>query len=219
MGGLLSQETPRASRLTVIVTLVALIVGLLTGWAIGKFIKIAKVQSLSWSDVAALALAMVFIALGLLITVLSVARRGRAILAYPVAPEFGRPVKAAQTAFFLMQAGVLILAGVMLAAPIAFVKAVPGGQGLPLMVAILAGFVLQTVLNLLIWRRSDEVFRLVIAESGAASFWLLQGAFFLWACGERLNLLAKLSSWDAVTVLMAVYLMTSTLVACRRGIR
>jgi hypothetical protein len=126
-----------------------------------------------------------------------------------------------QTIFFVLQAGVLILAGAMLAAPVIFEFVAIGAQGAvakPLMAAVLVAFAVQTWLNILIWRRADEVFRQVIAEAGALSFWSLQGLFFVWACGEKLKLVPPISSWDAVTVLMGAYLMLSTIVAYRRGL-
>ena len=90
--------------------------------------------------------------------------------------------------------------------------------GAAVMAGIVALFLVQTVGNLILWQRSDELVRQVMAETGAVSFWLLQGALFLWAAGEKLNLLPALSLWDAVAVLMASYLLISTLVSARRGL-
>jgi hypothetical protein len=39
-----------------------------------------------------------------------------------------------------------------------------------------------------------------------------------WAAGEKLEVLPAITSWDAVTVLMAVYLLMSAFVAYRRGL-
>jgi hypothetical protein len=198
-----------------------LVVGLPCGWLVGHMMKAAKVQHLPWADEFALALAMAFLAMGALMGVLALNRRGRAILANPSAPEFDVPVRPAEVLFFWLQAGVLVLAGLMLVAPVVVgiaTHGAPAGLGLPTMVAITASFGLQTALNLMIWHRGDEVLKQVIVESAAATFWLLQGAFFLWAAGEKLKVLPTLSSWDAITVLMAVYLVMSSILGFRRGL-
>jgi hypothetical protein len=198
-----------------------LLVGLPCGLVVGHLIKSAKIHHLPWSDEFALALAMAFLAMGALMGVLAFDRRGRAILANPSAPEFDVPVRPTEVVYFWLQAGVLLLAGLLLLAPVVVdivTRGAPDALGLPTFLAIMAGFGLQTALNLMIWRRGDEVIRQVIVESAAVTFWLLQGAFFLWAAGEKLKVLPSLSSWDAMTLLMAVYLGVSSLVGFRRGL-
>ena len=51
----------------------------------------------------------------------------------------------------------------------------------------------------------------------AICFWVLQGALFLWAAGEKLGLAPALSTWDCLTVLMVFYLAVSAVIGFRRG--
>jgi hypothetical protein len=216
-----SGDQPRPARTMAIRLAAGLAAGLPVGWLVGKFFKMHNIHDLPWSDDGALAIAMTFLVCGFGVIGLTATQRGRAILANPGAPEFDRPIAPDQVGFFRLQAGVLILAGIMLALPVLVAVLGQGAapaHGAALMAAVLIGFAMQTALNLMIWRRADEVVRQVIAMSGAASFWLLQGAFFLWACGVKLHVLPEISSWDAVTVLMGVYLIMSTIVAYRRGL-
>ncbi|BDE05291.1 hypothetical protein WPS_05670 [Vulcanimicrobium alpinum] len=83
--------------------------------------------------------------------------------------------------------------------------------------AILAGFALQSALNVAIWRRSDEFLRAVLAEATFAVFWIAQGALFLVAAAAKVGLVPMPTLWDGVTVLMAIYAVTSVVVGVRRG--
>lgn len=76
----------------------------------------------------------------------------------------------------------------------------------------------HTMLNLDLWRRSDELIRAVTVEAGAAVFWLGQGLLFLWAAAERLGFAPALSAWDVYVVLMGLYLVTAAVVTARRGL-
>ena len=195
--------------------------GASVGWTVGRFMKATGAHALSWAETGALATAVAMLGLGLLIAAFASTRRGQALLANPRAPEFHRPLGPGRQTFFWLQAGVMILAGGLLASPVLFTMVFRGranGLATVAMAGILVAFAVQTALNIAIWRRSDEVFRRVTAESGAVCFWLLQGLLFLWASGEKLRILPTLSSWDAVTILMAVYLVTSAIVSVRRGL-
>jgi hypothetical protein len=195
--------------------------GLATGWCVGLLVKNAHVRDLSWSDVLALTLATVLVAIGLGTCLLAATRRGQAILANPRMPDFSRPVGRAQSVYYLMQGGVLLLAGFMLATPVLVVESqslLSGRWGLLTLWALVLSFVIQTALNIAVWKRSDEVFRRVISESGAATFWLFQGIFFLWAAGEKLQTLPAISAWDIVTLMMVLYLSCSIVVSYRRGL-
>jgi uncharacterized membrane protein (Fun14 family) len=221
MDSVKSEPTPRSVRLLAVMTGLGLVAGALTGWATGKLLKSARVESLPWSDLAALVIALSLLGGGLLTAALSSDRRGLAILANPRAPEFTRAVTPSQALFFRLQAGVLILAGLLLATPVATEVMFKGrlSQIGPLALGgVVLGFALQTALNIALWRRCDEVYRQTIAETGAACFWILQGVLFLWASAEKLKVAPAISSWDAVTAMMAVYLLISVIVASRRGL-
>jgi hypothetical protein len=222
----MTDDTPsgfdqRRIRTLAIMALAGLAAGFPVGWLMGKMGKASGVLTLPWSDATALALAATFVVAGAVVAALSASRRGQAMLANPSEPDFGAAIQPAQIGFFRLQAGVLLLAGAMLGAPVIaglVNRHLPDANGMPVMVAIGVGFVLQSALNLMLWRRADEVYRQVMAETGAVCFWGLQGALFLWASGAKLHVLPEISSWDALVVLMAVYLIASTVLGYRRGL-
>jgi len=208
-------------RLKAIMALIGLMLGLAVGWASGHLIGGAGLHHRTWSDFAALAIAIAYLGAGLMTAVFSLDRRSLAVLADAKAPDFNRPIAPDQKLYLRLQAAVMTLAGALLAAPIVLappISAPSPADGLIGMGVVVGLFTLQSVLNLSLWNRSDEVFRQSIAQTGAVCFWLLQGALFLWASGEKFRLLPAISSWDAVTVMMGVYLAASTLVAHRRGL-
>ncbi len=115
----------------------------------------------------------------------------------------------------LLQIVVFALSGLMFLAPMyppAFVT--PG----TVFGAIVVVFALQTVANVLLWRRADEMLRRVMAETSAMAFWALQTALFLYAAAERLGLVESITAWGMTGILMAVYLIASIVAAARRGI-
>ena len=79
----------------------------------------------------------------------------------------------------------LVLAGLILLTPIAAPSDLPPVWTYGAVIGLLA---VQSVLNLLLWRRSDELLRRVTAETSALSFWVLQIALVLYASAERLGL-------------------------------
>lgn len=135
-------------------------------------------------------------------------------------PTSDRPARPAQASFYRQQAAVMALAGLMMAAPVvarlAF-EPLPVDLAQAIMAGIVALFLLQTLLNVTVWMRADEMVRQMIAESGSICFWVLQGALFLWACAEKLQLAPALSAWDLMTILMGFYLVISSLISIRRG--
>ena len=115
----------------------------------------------------------------------------------------------------LLQIAAFALAGLMFLAPIyapAFVR--------PDIVfgAIVAVFALQTVANVLLWRRADEMMRRVMSETSTIAFWALQTALFLYAAAERLGLIETITAWGMTGILMSVYLVSSIIAAARRGL-
>lgn len=114
-----------------------------------------------------------------------------------------------------LQIGVLLLAGLMLMLPIIRPESVPPTWAFGAVVGLL---VVQSALNLSLWRRSDELMRRVTAETSALSFWILQAALLVYASAERLGLVETISGWGLLAVLMAVYLLASGVAAWRRGL-
>ncbi len=212
-----ARTAPRVAMLAV----GGLLIGAPAGWALGRLIKTGRYTQLTWSDFAALALAAALIAVGLIIGALLASRRGQSILANGNSPGYARPLRKEQVRHFGLQAGVILLAGGMLAAPVLSEIAAHGAASAAggwVMAGVALAFALQTALNIAVWRASDEVVRRVTAEAGAACFWLLQGALFLWASGEKLGVLPAISSWDMITVLMGAYLVASCLISIRSGL-
>jgi len=207
-------------RAMALLTVAGGIVGYGSGSLIGKLEKAGamRVEGLGWSDLLSGLIAMMLIAMGTLVLVASLSRKTALRV---LDPGNGRDATPAQASYYRQQGLVALLAGVMLAAPVlanSVFDPLPFELGAAVMAGIVALFLVQTVGNLILWQRSDELVRQVMSETGAVSFWLLQGALFLWAAGEKLNLLPALSLWDAVAVLMASYLLISTLVSARRGL-
>jgi hypothetical protein len=195
-----------------------LLCGAVFGGAAALVDKKGVLASMPWPDLAAMLLAVFLLGSGTATALMSMSRRGMAILSNPRAPDFEVAVKAAEQTYFRLQAGVLVLAGVLLATPLVWEWLdVSRRQGGLIFCGVVFIFLIQSGLNLAIWRRSDEVQKRVIAEAGAASFWLLQGALFLWACGERMKLVSSATSWEEFIVLMVMYVLVSVVVLYRRG--
>ena len=110
----------------------------------------------------------------------------------------------------MMLAGVLYLIPVFAPASIAPEVVMAG------IVAVLA---VQTVANVLLWQRADEMLRHLMLETSAISFWLLQLAFFTYAAAERLGLDGGVSAWGMAGILMVIYLFASTVASARKGLK
>ena len=112
---------------------------------------------------------------------------------------------------FRLQAVSLGLAGVMILLPVLSGGSVMKTPWLAAMVfALIVGlFMWQSVVNVRVWRQSDEFQRGQLMLVCAITFWVGQGALFLWAAAERLRLAPSLSSWDIVLLLMTLYVLAS----------
>jgi len=211
--------TPKGRVITAL-SLAGGVVGFSSGLLIGKLEKggALSLQALGWSDILSGIIALMLIATGLMVLIVSLSRKASGRVLDPAGQ---RDATSAQASYYRQQGVVSLLAGVMLAAPVLVLSVddpPPFELAAAVMTGIVALFLVQTVANLTLWFRSDELVRRVISETGAATFWILQGALFLWAAGEKLNLLPRLSLWDAVSLMMASYLLLSAIVAHRRGL-
>lgn len=140
----------------------------------------------------------------------------RRALAKALDPEAGERASLTSREFGLIrvQAVILLLAGVLLAAP-----PMLADSGIPTETAyagLAAVFLIQTVANVMAWRASDSFNRRITMEGSALAFWTLQGALFLWAAAERMGLAQPVSAWTGVVILMAVYLLCSLWTSVRR---
>ncbi|MBO9544302.1 hypothetical protein [Caulobacter sp.] len=172
----------------------------------------------AWPDMMAALLGVFMVGLGIGVLAVCASRKA---LGRQLDPEGGRPATKAQVFFYAQNGVVLLLAGVMMVTPVAVSTAfetVPPLVGSAAMVGLIALFLLQTAMNISVWIRSDELMRQAMTEVGALCFVVLQGAMFLWAAGGKLGLLPVMTLWDAVPVMMAVYLLIGFGVTWRRGL-
>lgn len=211
--------TSRKVRNTALLAGIGLIFGAFAGFGLGRFfthIKAAGIH-LAWSDSGALLLAVFMLGSGVAIATLGSNRR---IAGRMVDPGEPRPATPQQMRFYRMQAFVLVLAGILLALPV-LGQWLPGAASMTvragIMVALVLLFALQTYGNIRLWRRADEFMRALIAETSIICFWLLQSALLFWAAGEKLGLLPAATLWDALVVVMAVYLLVGTVQSLRKG--
>lgn len=187
------------------------------GYGLGHFLADAfpgfspDLPDLRWADVTAVALAAILLiaCMGTGVASLDRRRLGRMLkLEEPAGDDEARDART--------QAAILGLSGVVMILPLILSQlAVP-------VTASLAGIallmVLHTALNVRLYRSVDELFRRVVIEAGALTFWLGQGLLFLWAAAERLAVAPPLTAWDIYVVLMGVYLIVSVAVTLRRGL-
>lgn len=191
-----------------------IIIGLLTGGA-GAACGFMAVKvfgrhtDFGWSGLLAIAIALGLFVLGVFQLVSS--RTSKRVLSYN-----GRILPAVQNQF-VMQGLVLVLGGALLVLPVVAPVVARGIDPRLFYGAAVLLFGLQTWLNVRIWQTADEFYRRALMETSAVSFWVLQGALFLWAAAERLGIAPPISAWDCVTILMNVYLVLSGIIARRLG--
>lgn len=198
---------PLWRRILVLVLLA--IAGGIVGYGVADLTR-EMTGGFSWSDHLALVLSVALLATAAIVTVNSMNRRALGRMLNMEGEATGSEVADARR-----QAAVTGLAGVMLFIPVG--AALIGDESPALTYVIILGlFVIQSALNAMLWFRGDELVRRLMIEAGAVSFWGLQGVLFLYAAAERLALVPAITAWDAVTVLLATYLIVSCVVAARR---
>lgn len=171
--------------------------GGVSGYALAHFADFSR-ETVSWDDALAYVLGFSLIAFGALVGLTMVVKRDA------VPPGMG-----------VVQILVFILAGLMFLAPMTATAWVSPALAFAGMVAL---FAVQTVGNVIAWRRSDEMMRRVMTETSTIAFWGLQSAFFLYAAAERLGLIQPVSAWGLTGVMMTVYLVSSIVPSFRRGL-
>jgi hypothetical protein len=168
-------------------------------------------DGLRWADVAAALLALVLAGAAVVAAAVSFSPRSTARmlgLDGDAGPDEIRSVR--------FQALVCILSAVVMVLPILLPALGISPQVAMALVAVL--LVGHTLLNVGMWRSSDELVRAISVEAGAAVFWIGQGLLFLWGAAERLGVAPGLSAWDVYVVLMGLYLATAAIVTARRGL-
>ncbi|WP_291837407.1 hypothetical protein [Brevundimonas sp.] len=216
MSGLFPASTPEWARQLSKAVLAGAVFGAV-GYAVGQFA--AKLfpglepdlPDLRWADIVAGLVAAVLLVSCLGTAITSFYRRSLGRVLKLEGPAGDDEVRDARR-----QSAVLGLSGIIMILPM-----ILSGLALPV-TASLAGIglllVLHTALNLRLYRSVDELFRRVVVEAGALTFWLGQGLLFIWAAAERLAVAPPLTAWDIYVVLMSVYLIVSMVVTFRRGL-
>jgi hypothetical protein len=157
-----------------------------------------EVEDLRWDDALALVIAALLLTTGVIMAAMAVLR-----------PSTPPPACGPLQALVMLIAGVLMIApiwGPNLASPdVVFIRLV-----------LLS--IIQSVANLMLWRRADEMLRRVMVETSALAFWASQMALFLYAAAERQGLTGGVSAWGMMGVLMTIYLLASTVASMRRGL-
>jgi hypothetical protein len=157
-----------------------------------------EVEDLRWDDALALVIAALLLMTGVIMAAMAAMRSSK------LPPACGP-----------LQALVMLIAGGLMVAPI-------WGPNLASPDVVFIGLVLlsfvQSVANLMLWRRADEMLRRVMVETSALAFWASQMALFLYAAAERLGLTGGVSAWGMMAVLMTIYLLASTVASMRRGL-
>ncbi|MBB5747373.1 hypothetical protein [Brevundimonas variabilis] len=188
-------DTPPPLALKILGILALAGFGAATGAAVAS---LAASRAMAWSDEVALVMAVGLLAMAIASAVVMATR--------PASVPKGCG---------LLQIATLLLASAMFLLPIY------GGQFATADVvfgAVIVLLVIQTVTNVLLWNKADEMLRRIMAETGAMAFFACQAALFVYAAAERLDLVGPVSSWGLIGITMGVYLCASCLAAARRGI-
>lgn len=217
MSGLFPASTPEWVRQFSKAVLTGAVFGAV-GYAVGQFAAdlfpglSPDLSALRWADMVAGGVAAVLLVacLGTAITSLDRGALGRVL-------RLEGPAGDAEVLNVRLQSLILGLSGVTMILPMVL----SGLIGLPVTASLAAvGLLLavHTALNLRLFRSVDELFRRVVIEAGALTFWFGQGLLFLWAAAERLGVAPPLTAWDIYVVLISVYLIVSMVVTIRRGL-
>jgi len=211
--------TRRFSNKTIIaLTATGALVGAAFGYGAMRLLDHLHVspKELGWTDFLALWLGLVFIAYALLFGFLSTSPKHLAQLLegeQATVPASHQEVNTAR-----LQSVVLLLAGFLLMLPI-FVQHLLSrpaiGAQIFALIAVL--FAVQTWANIRLWLDSDEFGRRIILEVCALTFAIGQGFFFLWAAAEHLHLVHSISAWNIYSLLMMLYLLSSSWAGVRHS--
>lgn len=208
-------DVPKAARsiksyaIQIAATATFAIFGAVGGFGLGKMAKTMNVE-LSAQSIAAFGLSIGLGLIGVLIVLFAI--MGKMIVFDGQAYKLSQKERSS----YALQ-GVVLLLGVAMVTLVASGRLIglTGLAGFGLVAGLMA---LQTVLNVWVWRTSDELIRRVTVEAGAFCFWLLQGCLFLYAAAEQFGLVPTVSAWSLTLALMTVYLISSTVIVIRRGL-
>jgi hypothetical protein len=196
-------------------------IGAVIGAAVGYgFIETAtllqvSIKQLTWSDGLAYWLGVTYLGAGLVFYAITYNRRE---LARSLEGEQALlPATNDEVHIFRLQALTLLLAGVLILLPLVAMGSLGNTtqRAANVFTCVVALWIVQTWINIRVWRAADEFARLLLLKASAIAFGVFQGALFLWAAAEHLHLARRLSTWDSMMILMTVYLVTSSILAVK----
>jgi hypothetical protein len=174
-------------------------------------ITLPELPDLRWSDGLALYVAFCLAAGGVYAAIVSL---NRAALGKMLKLE--EPATPSEVRLVRWSGALLLLTAAIMLMPPAF--SLLGTDPLLSLAAVAGMLGLHTVLNLKIWKDADELLRRTTMEASVVTFWGGQIALFGWAAAERAGIAPTLTAWDVYVVLMALYLVASTVITIRRGL-
>lgn len=174
-------------------------------------ITLPELPDLRWSDGLALYVAFSLAAGSVYAAIVSF---NRAALGKMLKLE--EPATPSEVRLVRWSGALLLLTAAIMLMPPAF--SLLGTDPLLSLAAVAGMLGLHTVLNLKIWKDADELLRRTTMEASVVTFWGGQIALFGWAAAERAGIAPTLTAWDVYVVLMALYLVASTVITIRRGL-
>ena len=205
--------------------LLRMLIGALLGAGVGYSTVSAAVtlhispNAFSWFDWIALWLGIVFIASGIVAFFISTNRRRLARTLE--GDEAALPATTGEVRSFQLQAATLALAGIMILIPpfatgsLAAHRLSSPAVSVSIFAVVAILFLLQTAVNIRLWRDSDEFARGLMLSICALTFVVGQGLLFLYAAAERLHLVHQISSWDVITLLLSLYWVVAASISLR----
>ena len=205
------------NRKVLLLMLLGAVCGAALGFGVMTLAKHLMVpeKHLGWADFVAFWLGITFLGCGAALYLLSFNRRA---LARNMEGESATlPATDVEVRGFRLQCASMTLAGTMLLLTLlssGTLGSTPTRASF-IFAVVAAMFALQVFVNVSLWKEADEFVRGQITQGGAICFGLGQGVLFLWAAAEHLHLVAALSSWDIINLLLTLYLVTSFALAIR----
>ncbi len=188
--------------------------GVLVGRSLAQVfpdLALPELPNLRWSDLLALYVAFSLVAGGAYAIIVSF---NRAALGKML--KLDEPATPSEVRLVRLSGALLFLTAVIMLMPPLF--SLIGTDPMASLVAVAGLLGLNTVLNLRIWKNADELLRKTTMEASVVTFWGGQIALFGWAAAERAGVAPTLTAWDIYVVLMALYLVASTVISIRRGL-
>ncbi len=172
-------------------------------------------KSMTWADFLAVWIGITYLGIGLATYAISFNRKELARNLEGM--EARLPATPSEVRTSRLQSVTLVLAGIMMLLPVfamGSLSAIPNMRELIFLgIAIL--FALQTSANVMLWRGADEFLRRLLLLTCAVTFGIGQALLFLRAAAEHLGLVAPVSAWEILTLMMTLYIATGTWLSIR----